>query len=128
MKENVRQAIEELRSAFPSAEAEEDGGGGAFVTIPDFPFGDYGWEPAAGPLSTHVKYNYPDSDVYPFFAPEGLRRANGSGWPSGGFSSTCWNNRPVVQISMRMRGGWNPNCDTLSTAIASVCHFLVERR
>lgn len=122
MKEAVRNAIEELRAVYPSTVVEEIGDGGAYVTIPDFNYGD-GWEPAEAQLSVTVHYNYPDSQVYPFFGPAELKRTQSAGYPQG-VTQQSWRGKPATQISVVQRGGWDPNFHTLLLAIQSVHNYL----
>ncbi|MHB9035019.1 MAG: hypothetical protein ACYC64_00025 [Armatimonadota bacterium] len=122
MKDAVVQGIEELREAFPSVIVEETGDGGAYVTIPDFDYGE-GWQPQIGWLGTTVSYMYPTTEVYPFFASPKFGRAHGP-LNLKGITSGSWRGRSTTQLSIKQSGGWDHNLHTLLMAILSVQNYL----
>ncbi|MFO1003473.1 MAG: hypothetical protein U0936_24335 [Planctomycetaceae bacterium] len=73
----VQQAIDEIRSSFPShtIESADDGSGGAYVRVHELEFGEQ-YTPSTGWITFHLKHTYPHDDVYPHHLPPGLTRKN----------------------------------------------------
>ncbi len=101
MKPKVQEAVAELRATFPEATVvdEDDGSGGAFVTVDSIDPGpaytqDETW------LKFQIGHNYPDADVYPLFVKADLIRADGGGHGEG-FAATTFREDPALQLSRR---------------------------
>lgn len=127
MKELVEAAINELRGVFPSATFVETGDGGARVTIPDFLFGE-ALLPPSGFLGFVLQYQYPQSEVYPFFGPAGIVRASTPDSAIEGLTQGhTWEGHSATQLSIKQRGGWDPNRHTALLAVLSVQNYLRSR-
>jgi len=97
----VATAIEDIRQAFPGhpVTADEDGQGGAFVTVSDLGIGDK-YTPATASFSFHVGFQYPRSDVYPHYIDAQIKRVDNLGFGQG-VSNASWREKPHLQLSRR---------------------------
>jgi hypothetical protein len=116
----IAAAVAELERDFGSVAVEPDGEGGAFVRVEDVDVGE-GWVPRLVPIEFQVQYNYPFAAIYPYYTVPEIRRANGSGWPSG-LQRVDWRGRQVAQISLRSPR-WQPNIETAASNLAQVRHW-----
>lgn len=121
MKTAVREAVAELRAAFPAAAvtAADDGDGGAYVTVDPIDPGptymqDETW------LKFHVCHSYPDADVYPLFVRPDLARTDGGGHGEG-FAGATFRDEPALQLSRRS----NQRGAEFDTAVRKV-HKVIE--
>lgn len=76
MKQEVAEAIDELKKKFPNSPVtvEDDGAGGARVILEDVEIGDR-FAPSRTWLGAHIPALYPYADIYPvFMAPEVIRK------------------------------------------------------
>lgn len=122
----VTQAVEEIRTAFPTAEVDvsEDGAGGAYVVVRDLPLAEI-YSQRETWVGFHVTHTYPYADVYPHFVRADLARANGA--PLGeGTSLTTFRGRPAVQLSRRSNRH-NPATDTALLKLQKVLRWLNSR-
>lgn len=123
--EAVVHAIEELRASFAGLdlEIEEDGQGGAYVTVSSLDFG-VKFAPSTGWIGFHISLHYPAADVYPHFAPP-LTRVDGSALPGGLSCSdgTKWRERPATQISRRSNGRLD-DADTAAIKLTKVLEWI----
>lgn len=105
MNEEIKKAVEEIKSAFPSSavRTEDLDGCGVCVTI--------------GPLNPGALYEqnevcimfeitgaYPAADIYPIFVIPKLTRSDGQNYRDG-LSKTKFKEQDVTQISRRIRSG-----------------------
>ena len=122
----VTEAIAELQQAFPDREitVEEDGQGGAHVTVPGLDLGPQ-YRPARSWIGFQISYQYPLADVYPQFTDPTLVRVDEQ--PLGeGFGTVQWRERQVTQISRRSNR-WDPAVDTAAAKLAKVLQWLSTR-
>ncbi len=119
----VAAAIANLCDEFPGTAAVSDGSGGAYVDVPDIGIGPR-WTPEVITVRFQISYNYPDAAIYPFFAPAGLRRAEGT-WPSNMTEGVPFNGETAIQISLRANR-WHPGTDTANGAVHQVRKWLME--
>lgn len=130
MKPTVKQAIEEITTAFPGHRVEfhGDDDGGAYVRVHDLSFGDM-HEPRSGWVTFHVVYTYPDADIYPHFLPSGLRRCDGQKLGEG-FHEKQMKLGPFegpATMASRRSKYWNPTQDTASLKLAKVLDWIRTR-
>ncbi len=120
--DEVRKAIQELRASFADhhVDVEEDGQGGAYVTVHDLDFGAR-LSPARGWLGFIVGFHYPAADVYPLFGPP-LTMADGSTL-TGPFQGAKWRDKPSTQISRRSNAR-RDEVDTAATKLTKVLEWL----
>lgn len=124
----ITEAIEELRQTFVDTivTAEDDGGGGAWVTISSIPLGTV-YEQETSSIAFQITFPYPEADVYPLFVRADLRRKDG-GAHGEGFQSVTWGPRsePGTQLSRRSNR-LNPAIDTAATKVLKVLKWLSEQ-
>lgn len=131
----VEQAIAELRDAHPDSEVavEDDGNGGAFVTVDPVELGEQ-YTPSTSWIKFQITFQYPASDVYPLFIDPGVRRVGGppaNGTPLGeGTALTQYAEHgnpgsaiPVLQLSRRSNR-LNPATDTAALKVEKVLTWL----
>ena len=126
MKQDVANAVEELKRAFPSSDvySREDGDGGAYVIVEDVAIGDQ-YEPSSTWLGGHITALYPYSDIYPLFMGDNVRRVYGVAFEPPVTPGAQFLERPALQISRRN----NHTQSYPQTAVAKfikVLHYLGE--
>ena len=128
MKQDVANAIEELKRAFPSSEvsSREDGNGGAYVVVEDVDIGER-YCPSSTWLGGHIPALYPYADIYPLFMADNVHRVDGVAFQAPVTHGAQFLERSAVQISRRN----NHTQHYPQTAVAKflkVLHFLEELR
>lgn len=126
MKPAVQRGIEELRETFPGAavSVEEDGDGGAYVTLEPVPLGEL-YTQADTWVGFHISFQYPASDVYPHFVRGDLSRRDGG--PLGaGTSNTQYRGKNATQLSRRSNK-LDPAFQTAAHKLLKVLAWLVNR-
>lgn len=118
----VRQAIEEVREAFPNLTIEPDGDGGAYVTVLDATLAPI-YQQRETWVGFHISVAYPGADVYPHFVREDLRRADGRPMGEGMSPSPFKRDKPAVRLSRRSNR-WNPTVDTAAIKLQKVLEWL----
>ena len=126
MKQDVANAIEELKRAFPSSQVcnREDGSGGAYVIVEDVAIGDR-YRPSSTWVGGHITALYPYADIYPLFMGDGVRRVDGVAFEAPVTPGAQFFDRAALQISRRN----NHTQNYPQTAVAKflkVLHFLEE--
>ena len=126
MKQDVANAIEELKLAFPSAQvcSREDGSGGAYVIVEDVVIGDR-FRPSSTWIGGHITALYPYADIYPLFMGDDVRRVDGVAFEAPVTPGVQFLDRTALQISRRN----NHTQNYPQTAVAKflkVLHFLEE--
>ena len=126
MKQDVANAIEELKKAFPSSEvfSKEDGEGGAHVIVENVDIGSR-YQPSSTWIGGHITALYPYADIYPLFISDNVRRADGVVFEPPVTDGAQFLDRPALQISRRN----NHTQHYPQTAVAKfmkVLHFLEE--
>ena len=102
MKQNVANAIEELKRAFPSSAvcSREDGSGGAYVIVEDVAIGDR-YQPSLTWVGGHITALYPYADIYPLFMGDNVGRVDGVAFAAPVTPGAQFFDRPALQISRR---------------------------
>ena len=102
MKQNVANAIEELKQAFASSDLciREDGDGGAYVIVEDVAIGCR-YEPSSTWLGGHITALYPYADIYPLFIADNVCRVTGVAFEAPVTYGAQFLERPALQISRR---------------------------
>ena len=128
MKQNVANAIEELKRAFPSLEvcSREDGSGGAYVIVEDVAIGDR-YQPSSTWIGGHIPPLYPYADIYPLFIGDNVRRVDGVAFAVPITPGARFLDRPALQVSRRNNQIQNYP-QTAASKFAKVLHFLKELR
>ena len=123
MKPRVQEAVAELRATFPDAAvlSEDDGSGGAFVTVDPIDPGP-AYRQGETWLRFHISHSYPDADVYPLFVRPDLARANGSGHGDG-FAAGSFRDEPALQLSRRSNHR-TADFDTATRKVIKVIEWL----
>ena len=126
MKQDVANAIEELKRAFPSSDAfiQEDGDGGAYVIVEDVAVGSR-YRPSSTWLGGHITALYPYADIYPLFIAGNVIRVDGVAFEPPITPGAQFLGRPALQVSRRN----NHTQHYPQTAVAKfvkVLHFLGE--
>ena len=126
MKQEVEQAIQELRRCFNDAEVifQSTADGGAIVTIAPIDLG-----PVYIPQQTWIKFEigfqYPCADIYPLYVQLDLARADG--YPHGeGIAEASFQGERALQLSRRSNH-LNPEIDTATLKVTKVIQWLKER-
>lgn len=128
MKQEVANAIEELRRAFSSSEVvhTDDGSGGAYVFVEEVSIGDQ-YRPSSTWIGGHITALYPYADIYPVFIGDDVRRADGVAFQAPITPGARFCERSAIQISRR-----NNHMQSFpQTAVAKflkVLHYLEELR
>lgn len=124
----ISEAIEELTQTFVDATVmtEDDGAGGAWVTISDIPLGP-AYEQESSWIAFQITFPYPEADVYPLFVRPDLRRRDGR--PHGeGFQPVQWGPRAEVGTQLSRRSNrLDPAIDTAATKVLKVLKWLSEQ-
>ena len=126
MKQNVANAIEELKVAFPTSAicSQEDGEGGAYVIVEDVSIGCR-YRPSSTWVGGHITALYPYSDIYPLFIADNVQRTDGVAFEPPVTPGANFLERPALQVSRRN----NQMQQYPQTAVAKflkVMHFLGE--
>lgn len=97
----VRRALEELERAFPDSAVirEQDGEGGAHVTVEDVPLGPP-YRQTTTWVGFRLGFQYPYADVYPHFVRDDLTRLDGNALGAG-LSAGRFREKPATQVSRR---------------------------
>ena len=100
MKQDVADAIEELKQAFPSSTVtiSEDGQGGAYVFVENLDIGAR-FAPSITWMGGHITALYPYADIYPVFIDAAVSRAGGRGFDAPITQGHNFAGRPAIQIS-----------------------------
>lgn len=100
MNQDVIEAIEELKRAFPSSPitAVEDGQGGARVIIELVDIGER-YCPRVTWMGGHITALYPNADIYPVFVGGDVRRCDGGAFDVPITSGQIFEGRPALQVS-----------------------------
>ena len=126
MKQDVANAIEELKRAFPSSVvcSREDREGGVYVVVEDVTIGCR-YRPSSTWLGGHITALYPYADIYPLFMADNVRRVDGVAFKPPVTPGARFLERPALQISRRN----NHTQHYPQTAVAKflkVVHFLEQ--
>ena len=126
MKQNVANAIEELKQAFPSSDicSQEDGEGGAYVIVEDVAIGCR-YRPSSTWLGGHITALYPSADIYPLFMADNVQRADGVAFEPPVTPGVQFLERPALQISRR-NNQIQEYSQTAVSKFLKVLHFLGE--
>ena len=102
MKQEVANAIEELKRAFPSSDvySQEDGDGGAYVIVEDVAIGCR-YRPSSTWVGGHITALYPYADIYPLFIADNVHRVGGAAFEPPVTPEAQFLDRPALQISRR---------------------------
>jgi len=102
VKQDVANAIEELKCAFPSSAvySREDGEGGAYVIVEDVGIGSR-YQPSSTWMGGHVTALYPYADIYPLFIGDDVCRVDGVAFEAPITHGARFLERPALQISRR---------------------------
>ena len=124
MKQDVSDAVDELRRGFPAASVwtEEDSEGGAYVIVDAVCIG-FRYSPTITWLGGHITALYPYADIYPLFMDANIRRTDGVDFIAPVTLGHEFAGRPAIQISRAN----NRTQNFPQTAIAKfvkVIHFL----
>jgi hypothetical protein len=119
----VQKAIEQIRTCFSDCplDVEEDGSGGAFVTMHSVPLGPP-WKQADTWIGFQITFQYPYADVYPHFVRHDLARADGAGLCAG-LGQAQYRNKAAIQIS-RKSNKLNPATDTAILKLLKILQWL----
>ena len=128
MKQDVAQAIEDLKEAFSSSDvsSQEDGDGGAYVIVEDVGVGCR-YQPPSTWVGGHITALYPYADIYPLFIADNVRRVDGIAFEAPVTLGAQFLGRPALQVSRRN----NHTQHYPQAAVAKfvkVLHFLEELR
>ena len=124
----IAEAIEELTQTFVDANitTEDDGAGGAWVTISDVLLGPV-YEQESSWIAFQITFPYPEADVYPLFVRPDLRRKDG-GVHGEGFQSVQWGPRAEAGTQLSRRSNrLDPAIDTAATKVLKVLKWLSEQ-
>lgn len=127
MTPEVKTAIQEIVSAFPSSPIDQvdDGTGGAFVTLHGLSLIEFPYQQSETWMGFQITHTYPYADIYPLFVRHDLSRRDGK--PLGeGTSLGMFRNQPAIQIS-RKANHHDPATDTALLKICKVMQWLKTR-
>lgn len=102
MKQDVANAIEELKKAFPSSLVtySQDGQGGAYVFVESVNLGER-FEPSITWMGGHITALYPYADIYPLFIDANMRWVDGKSFQEPISVGYAFDGRAAIQISRR---------------------------
>lgn len=130
----VQEAIEALKQAYgeENIEVKPEVQGGAYIIVKNIPIGDK-FIPTDIWCGFLINYTYPESDVYPHFVNEDLKKNNESPEDLGknaterlgaGYAGPVdWNDRKAIQISRRSNR-WSPAQDTALIKLTKVINWM----
>ena len=126
MKQDVANAIEELKQAFSSSDVcvQEDGDGGVYVIVENVAIGSR-YRPSSTWLGGHITALYPYADIYPLFIAGNVIRVDGVAFEPPVTPGAQFLGRLALQVSRRN----NQTQHYPQTAVAKfvkVLHFLGE--
>lgn len=100
MNQDVAEAIEQLRCAYPATELtiSEDGQGGAYVIVETVDLGKR-FTPQTSWMGGHITALYPCADIYPVFIDAAVRRADGRPFQVPITPGASFLGRPALQVS-----------------------------
>src|SRR5258708_7043669 len=112
MTPGVEQGIAGIRRSFPEAEihVEEDGSGGAYVTVSPVEIGEK-FRPNTTWIGGHLPAQLPYADVYPLFIGSDVTRVDGSAFSAPITAGHSFRGRGAIQISRRTNR-LDPNSQT----------------
>ncbi|HEU5413382.1 MAG TPA: hypothetical protein VFW31_06480 [Candidatus Angelobacter sp.] len=121
MTPDVSAGIDEIKAMFPNSAviAEEDGEGGAYVTVVDIEIGSQ-YQPSVASCGFRISYLYPRADIYPHYIIGGISRRDGQA--RQGVQQVTWRNQQVLQLSRRSNK-WNAAHDTAALKLAKVLEW-----
>ena len=124
MKQDVANAIDELRRGFPATTvwSEQDREGGAYVIVEDIDIGTR-YAPRSTWLGGHITALYPYADIYPMFIDASVRRADGVKFVPPVTLGHEFAGRPAIQIS-RANNHTQNFPQTVLAKIVKVINFL----
>ena len=126
MKQNVANAVKELKLAFPSSDiySQEDGEGGAYVIVEDVSIGCR-YRPSSTWLGGHITALYPYADIYPLFISDNVQRVDGVAFEPPVTPGAQFLERPALQVSRR-NNQMQQNPQMAVAKFLKVLHFLGE--
>jgi hypothetical protein len=100
MNQEVADAIQQLKAAFPSSDVTvtEDGQGGAYVIVETLDIGT-GLAPRTSWMGGHITALYPYADIYPLFIDADVRRADGQPFTVPITQGHVFQGRAALQVS-----------------------------
>lgn len=124
MKQDVVNAIAELKQAFPSSAVtkSEDGQGGAYVFVENVDIG-IRFVPLITWMGGHITALYPYADIYPMFIDANVCRADGKSFEDPITVGHTFSGRPAIQISRRNNRVQN-SPQTAVEKFLKVIHFM----
>ncbi|MBE1526847.1 hypothetical protein GGC65_001303 [Sphingopyxis sp. OAS728] len=124
MNQDVLEAIEELKRAFPSSAVTvvEDGQGGARVIIETLDIGER-YCPRFTWMGGHITALYPNADIYPVFVGGDVRRSDGRAFEVPITAGMTFEGRPALQVS-RMNNQMHLARQTALAKFLKILHFL----
>lgn len=126
MKQDVANAIDELRTAFPAATvwSEPDRDGGAYVIVENIDIGPR-YAPRSTWLGGHITALYPYTDIYPLFMDASVRRVDGVEFVPPVTLGHEFAGRPAIQLS-RANNHTQNFPQTALAKFLKVIHFLEQ--
>ena len=124
MKQEVANAIDELRHGFPTATvwSEQDSVGGAYVIVENVHIG-LRYAPTSTWLGGHLTALYPYTDIYPLFMDAMVRRVDGVDFVAPVTLDHEFAGRAAIQIS-RANNHTQNFPQTALAKFVKVIHFL----
>ncbi len=124
MKQDVANAIDELRRGFPASSvwSEPDSEGGAYVIVEDVDIGSR-YAPSSTWLGGHITALYPYADIYPLFMDASVRRVDGVEFVAPVTLGHQFAGRSAIQISRANNQTQNFPQGALAKFV-KVVHFL----
>jgi hypothetical protein len=124
LNQDVLEAIEELKRAFPSSgvTVTEDGQGGARVIIEKVDIGER-YAPRVTWLGGHITALYPNADIYPVFVGGDVCRTDGRAFEVPVTVGHMFEGRPALQVS-RMNNQMHLARQTALAKFLKIAHFM----
>jgi hypothetical protein len=122
--QDVLEAIEELKRAFPSSAVTvaEDGQGGARVIIETVDLGGR-YVPRTTWMGGHITALYPNADIYPVFVGGDVSRTDGRTFEAPVTTGHIFEGRPALQVS-RMNNQMHLARQTALAKFLKILHFM----
>lgn len=124
MNQDVSQAIDELKRAYPDSTVTivDDGQGGAYVIIETVDLGPR-FNPQTSWMGGHIAALYPAADIYPVFIDACVTRADGKPFEAPVTPNATFQGRPALQVS-RVNHQIHLAPQTAVMKFAKIRHFL----
>src|SRR5262249_24786763 len=106
-------------------ESEDDGSGGAYAIVHPIDLGPK-FVPPSTWIGGHITAQFPDSDIYPVFIGDEVRRVDGASFAAPITPGHSFRGRPALQVS-RKTNRLDPQFQTAACKFQKVIYWLTNQ-